>query len=559
MPSSESALIDFSSLMRHQRTALAHIVAGQSLGHVLDELVCATEALSTGMRGSVLLLETDGGRLRHCAAPSLPDSYNAAIDALHASPFDAALTLQPESIHMSDIATDAHWAPCRALALAHGLRVCCSTPIHASDGSVLGVFVNYYGMPRPPMATGLDTTIFVAHTAGLVIERHFADKALRDSEDRFRHVVELNSLVAWTSTPDGQFDHVAERWQEWTGITALGKQWTEAVHPDDIASTERAWLHSQGTGAPYDIEHRLRMRDGNYRWIRSRAYPRRNAKTEIVKWYGTAEDVDQRHRAEDALREREVQVQRLNSTQDDSIRARTDELTALTRHLQNVQELDRSRLARLLHDELGAVFTTAKMDGVRLKARMGTLPPPTAERLQHLLATLDDGIAIKRRLIEELRPSALTNLGLVEALRILMNDFARHGPCTIESQLDEMLLTPTVQLTVYRLIQEALTNIERHARAGHVVVRLLSADATHARVSVSDDGAGFNVDAPRPGAHGLTGLRYRIEAEGGRFSVTSSTQGTRMAATLPLLPAHDENFVLPAELIDLVKESTLPK
>ena len=552
MPSRKSVTLDLSSLMRHERAALALIAAGQSLGHVLDELVCAVETLRAGMRGSVWLLQPGGSRLCHCAAPSLPDGYDAAIEALHVSPFDAALAIEPEAIHVSNIATDPLWASCRALALSHGLRTCRSTPIHASDGSVLGVFVTYYSVSRPTLALGLDIATFAAHTAGLVIERHFADKALRDSEDRYRHVVELNALVAWTSTPDGQFDHIAERWQEWTGITALGKPWTEAVHPDDVAPTHRAWLHSQATGAPYDIEHRLRLRDGNYRWIRSRAYPRRNTKTEIVKWYGTTEDVDQRHRTEDALREREVQLQRLNATLDDSIRARTDELTALTRHLQNVQELDRSRLARLLHDELGAVFTTAKMDGVRLKARMGTLPPPTAERLQHLLATLDDGIAIKRRLIEELRPSALTNLGLVEALRILMSDFARHGPCTIEAHLDEMLLTPTVQITIYRLIQEALTNVERHARAGHVVVRLLSADATHARVSVSDNGVGFNVDAPRPGAHGLTGLRYRIEAEGGRFCVTSSTQGTRMAATLPLLPAHDENFVLPAELIHLV-------
>lgn len=558
MPPSKFDTLDLSSLMRHERTALAHIAAGQPLGHVLDELICAIEALGAGMRGSVLLLEPSGNRLSHCTAPSLPDEYNDAIEALHASPFVPVLAIEPDSIHVSDIVTDPLWEPCRPLALSHGLRVCRSAPIHAFDGSVLGVFVTYYGASRQTTAFGLDIATFAARTAGLVVERHFADKTLRDSEDRYRHIVELDALVTWTSTPDGFFDHIAERWQEWTGITALGKQWTEAVHPDDVELTRRAWLHSQATGAPYNIEHRLRLRDGSYRWIRSRAYPRRNARTEIVKWYGTIEDVDQRHRAEDALQEREVQLQRLNATLDDSIRARTDELTALTRHLQNVQELDRSRLARLLHDELGAVFTTAKMDGVRLKARMGTLPPPTAERLQHLLATLDDGIAIKRRLIEELRPSALTNLGLVEALRILMNDFGRRGPCTIEAQLDEMLLTPTVQLTIYRLIQEALTNTERHARASHVVVRLLSADATHARVSVSDDGAGFNVHAPRPGTHGLTGLRYRIEAEGGRFSVTSSTQGTRMAATLPLLPAHNENFVLPAELIDLVNEISPP-
>ncbi len=542
--------------MRHQRLALAHVAAGHPLEQVLDELVRVIEALRTDLRASVLLRQPGGHHMRHGAGPGLAMTYRDAIDDSPIGPFDDTSGFRPEPTHCNDIATDPHWVSWRDLALGHGLRAYWSIPILASGGDVLGVFVTYHDVAQGPTETDLDAADFVAHSAGLVIERHHADKALRDSEDRYRHVVELNLLVAWTSTPNGQFDHIAERWHNWTGISGLGQSWIEAVHPDDAMPTQAAWAHSRATGAPYDVEHRLRVRDGNYRWTHSRAYPRRNADGQIIKWYGTTEDVDQRHRAEDALREREVQLQRLNATLDESVRARTDELTALTQHLQNVQEQDRSRLARLLHDELGAVFTTAKMDGVRLKARMGTWPAATAERLQHLLATLDDGIALKRRLIEELRPSALTNLGLVEALRILMNDFARRGPHSVEAQLDEMLLTPTVQLAIYRMVQEALTNIDQHSHAPqHVVVRLHTVGTGQAMISVTDDGAGFNVQTPRPDAHGLTGLRYRIEAEGGQFTVASSPQGTRIAATLPRLPAHDDNFALPAELVELVRNS----
>ena len=212
---------------------------------------------------------------------------------------------------------------------------------------------------------------------------------------------------------------------------------------------------------------------------------------------------------------------------------RTDQLTDLARHLQTVREDERMRLARELHDELGALLTAAKLDVARLKSRLGTLTPEVAERIQHLNEALNNGIALKRRIIEDLRPSSLSNLGLVAALEILVAEWSERTEITVERDLSPVQLRPSGELTVYRMVQEALTNISKYAKASRVQVRLAS-EGGIARVSVRDNGAGFDTRAPRSSAHGLLGMRYRLESENGRMVLSSTPgQGTLIEAELP--------------------------
>jgi len=212
---------------------------------------------------------------------------------------------------------------------------------------------------------------------------------------------------------------------------------------------------------------------------------------------------------------------------------RTDQLTELARHLQTAREDERTHLARELHDELGALLTAAKLDVARLKSRLGTLTPEVAERVQHLNEALNSGIALKRRIIEDLRPSSLSNLGLVAALDILIREWSERSEIAVERALEPVKLRPTGELTIYRLVQEALTNISKYARASHVEIRLSTSDGI-VRVSVRDDGIGFDVRLPRTSAHGLLGMRYRLESEGGRMVLSSTLgRGTTIEAQLP--------------------------
>jgi signal transduction histidine kinase len=230
-------------------------------------------------------------------------------------------------------------------------------------------------------------------------------------------------------------------------------------------------------------------------------------------------------------RQRLVRAERDRLEQE--VAQRTAQLVELTDHLQTAREDERHRLARNLHDELGALLTSAKLDAARIRSRLTGGNPEALDRLNHLVETLNSSIALGRRIIEDLRPSTLSNLGLVPTLEILGRDFASHSGVRVHTALEPVALPPDAQLVVYRLVQEAITNITKHARAKEVWITLQAVDG-QAHVSVRDDGVGFDPARQPRSTFGLIGMRYRVAAEGGQFSLASAPgQGTCIEATLP--------------------------
>ena len=210
---------------------------------------------------------------------------------------------------------------------------------------------------------------------------------------------------------------------------------------------------------------------------------------------------------------------------------RTAQLRELTRHLLSAREDERSRLARDLHDDLGSLLTSAKLDAARIKSRLAAAPQ-ALELLEHLVRTLNQGIALGRRIIEDLRPSALSNLGLQETLSIAAREFTHNTGVPVLCDLGPAPLDAAAELMVYRLVQEAFTNISKYAGAKQVWLGLQTQQGT-VQVSVRDDGAGFDASVKPPSAYGLMGMRFRVEAEGGTLSVQSAPgAGTLILARL---------------------------
>ena len=212
---------------------------------------------------------------------------------------------------------------------------------------------------------------------------------------------------------------------------------------------------------------------------------------------------------------------------------RTAQLTELADHLQTAREDERHRLARNLHDELGALLTSAKLDAARIRSRLAGTAPEALERLAHLVDTLNSSIALGRRIIEDLRPSTLSNLGLVATLEILARDFSTNSGIAAHCDLQPVQLQSDAELVVYRLVQESITNITKYARAKNVWISLKPHDGM-VEIMVRDDGVGFDTSVQPRSAYGLVGMRYRVEAEGGTMSLTSApAQGTQIRVTLP--------------------------
>ncbi|MEO8155366.1 MAG: CHASE3 domain-containing protein [Rhizobacter sp.] len=228
---------------------------------------------------------------------------------------------------------------------------------------------------------------------------------------------------------------------------------------------------------------------------------------------------------------RQVQIER--DRLELEVSQRTVQLTELTDHLQTAREDERHRLARNLHDELGALLTSAKLDAARIRSRLVGGSPEALERLTHLVGTLNSSIALGRRIIEDLRPSTLSNLGLVSTLEILARDFSTNSGVAVHCDLDIVPLEATAELVVYRLVQEAITNITKYAHAKHVWINLRPVDGK-VEITVRDDGAGFDTTVQPRSAYGLMGMRYRVEAEGGSLAIVSAPgEGTLIRVMLP--------------------------
>ncbi|HWT20495.1 MAG TPA: CHASE3 domain-containing protein [Variovorax sp.] len=226
-------------------------------------------------------------------------------------------------------------------------------------------------------------------------------------------------------------------------------------------------------------------------------------------------------------------LQRERNALEDEVRERTASLAELATHLQDVRETERGYLARELHDELGSLLTAAKLDVARLKSRLLEAPDAT-QRLQHLTELLNSGIALKRRIIEDLRPSSLSNLGLVASLEILGREFAERSGIQVQMALEPVVMDESRQLTIYRMVQESLTNIGKYAEASEATIVLKNYES-HAVVEVADNGKGFDPQRIRPSTHGLAGMRHRVEAARGKLTISSTPgRGTRVSAMLPI-------------------------
>ena len=241
------------------------------------------------------------------------------------------------------------------------------------------------------------------------------------------------------------------------------------------------------------------------------------------------------------------------------VERRTRDITQIATHLQTAREDERSSLARELHDELGGLLTAAKLDVARMRSRLAAAPPEVLERMVHLVKTLDEGIALKRRIIEDLRPSSLNNLGLKAAIEILCTEFAERSELRVSTEIEELPLDDAGKLTVYRLVQEALTNVAKYASASTVHVSVLEHGAW-ADVDVRDDGVGFDPGAARAAAHGLAGMRFRVQSNQGELKIKSKPgQGTTIQARLPLAAVLPDDSRAAQEVAALLGPGVFPQ
>lgn len=221
--------------------------------------------------------------------------------------------------------------------------------------------------------------------------------------------------------------------------------------------------------------------------------------------------------------------QRLLETE---VAQKTSELRTLAGYLQTVREDEKSFLARELHDELGGLLTAAKLTLARMRIKLSG-DAEMLERIEQVSGHLNAGIALKRKIVEDLRPSTLSALGLTIALTTLCTEASRGLGIAIATEIAEVHLNPDAELGVFRIVQEALTNIGKYAEATEVRVELRET-STEMLLDIQDNGHGFDVATLKPGQHGLAGMRFRVESLHGTMRLQSTPgTGVHIAARFP--------------------------
>jgi formate hydrogenlyase transcriptional activator len=307
------------SLRAAEKRTLEMIADGASLRDILNDLCCSIDVEASPVISTVLLMDPDGERLWHTAGALVPRDWLPAISPVLISPHGAccgAAAFLKKRVIVADVATHINWPDeFKDLAIKNGIRAAWSEPILTKDGEVLGTFALYSSEPRIPTDAEIRLIEAAGHIALIAIERQRSRFALeealveiRNSENKLRTIIDTIPALAWSARPDGSAEFFNRRWLDYAGLSAEEAAdwgWTVALHPEDRARLMDYWRCVLASGETGEIEARLRRFDGEFRWFLFRASPLRNNSGKVVKWYGTNTDLEDRKRAEDALRSNE--------------------------------------------------------------------------------------------------------------------------------------------------------------------------------------------------------------------------------------------------------------
>jgi PAS domain S-box-containing protein len=293
--------------------------------------------------------------------------------------------------------------------------------------------------------------------------------------------------IIFSRKADGSRDYISDRFYDFTGAPAAsanGFGWLDYVHPEDKDKAMADWMRCVESGANYEAEYRLRSRDGSYRWFRARALPIRDDE-KIVKWYGTCSDIQDSKLLEKSIRDNALELEKM-------VDRRTDELRRLSIRLMTMQDQERRRLARDLHDGLGQELAVAKM--VLDKMMLQKSAQPAEEEWTQASSIVDRAIQQVRTMSHLLHPPLLDEVGLLSALSWYVEGLTKRSGIEISLEVqprDFPRLSADVETAVFRIVQEALTNVFRHSEASKVWITLAQKEENIV-VAVRDDGKGVD-------------------------------------------------------------------
>jgi PAS domain S-box-containing protein len=350
-------------------------------------------------------------------------------------------------------------------------------------------------------------------------------RALRDSEERFRTLTEIAPVGIYLTDAAQRCLYVNNRWCEITGIkadAARGLDWRACLQTSE-STLEATALFAADPTALLTFENQIEKPGRTATWVMGQMRPYRDTRGEIVGHVGVITDITDRKSGELAIQQSEQRLRELST------------------HMTSAEERQRALIAREIHDDIGSSLTGMKIDVLRLKQLTVDIPE-AQDKLAAFTRLLDSSAAASVRIAKALRPSILDD-GIVPAIDWQLREFAKRMDIDTEfvEPEREPQLTSDQSIALFRVVQEALNNVAKHAHAKHVDV-VLFARANELTLEIRDDGRGLPRDqhaerVERGSGFGITGMRERVLSLGGWMDVTGAPgKGTTVMVGIPMLP-----------------------
>ncbi len=428
-----------------------------------------------------------------------------------------------------NISDDPAFGPWRETAIRRGYQSAIALPL-ISEGRTFGILAVYAAQADAFDAEEVKILTELAYDLafGLTLLRTSAERqqnveALKESERQLAEAQRLAHVGSWNWDLQSNTVTWSEELYRISGLEPESFPPTyeasllEVVHPEDRAAVNGVFEHALRTREPISFYFRILRPDEEERIIHSRGNIISDEHGKPIRMYGTAQDVTERRRAEEELR------------------TSREQLRALARYLQSVREEERTRIARELHDEIGQALTGIKFSlETSTREKADNVNPELAQAL----GLINELIGRVRDLSLDLRPAMLDDLGLLPALRWHFERYTTQVKVKVDFKhagLEKRRFAPEIETAAYRIVQEALTNVARHAEIDKVEVDV-RADESTLRIGIKDLGRGFDPDSPLASPTvGLSGMRERAMMLGGQLEIESARgMGTVLTAELPL-------------------------
>jgi len=346
-------------------------------------------------------------------------------------------------------------------------------------------------------------------------ERLKSEKAVRESEERFRLVANTAPVLIWMSGPDKLRTYFNQPWLEFTGRSIeaeLGDGWAGGVHPEDQRNCLDVYNSAFDQRRPFKMQYRLRRNDGEYRWVFDIGVARFNPDRSFAGYIGSCIDVTERKMAEEAL-------------------------ASLSGRLIDAQEEERKRIAREIHDDYNQRLAMLAMEVEELADQVGDSPVEAGPIFHEIWNQIGELGSDLHSLSHRLHSSTLESLGLVAGMKAFCEEFAEQQEIQVDFAHENVPrgIPADAALCLFRVTQEGVRNIKRHSGACKAEVRL-EASGKKLHLSIADRGRGFDVNKHSPsGGIGIRSMEERLRSLGGQLEISSRPmEGTRINAWLPL-------------------------